>query len=71
MKSTIFSIAALAAVSTAAPVKRADGPSDGEILNYALTLEHLENTFYAQALAKYSVEDFKAANFSEETYTAS
>ncbi|KAB2109949.1 hypothetical protein AG0111_0g1182 [Alternaria gaisen] len=68
MKSTIFSIAALAAVSTAAPVKRADGPSDGEILNYALTLEHLENTFYAQALAKYSVEDFKAANFSEETY---
>jgi hypothetical protein len=68
MKSTIFSIAALAAVSTASPIKRADGPSDADILNYALTLEHLENTFYRDALAQYSVEDFKAANFSEEAY---
>jgi len=68
MKSTIAAIAALAAVSTASPIKRADGVTDGVILNYALTLEHLEDTFYREALAKFTVEDFKAANFSEEAY---
>ncbi|KAF1938002.1 hypothetical protein EJ02DRAFT_514832 [Clathrospora elynae] len=68
MKSTIFSVAALAALSSAAPVKRADAPTDGDILNYALTLEHLEDTFYRDALAKYTVDDFKSAGFDEAAY---
>lgn len=68
MKSTIMSVAALAALTSAAPVKRTDGPTDGDILNYALTLEHLEDNFYREALSKYSVADFTAAGFSEDTY---
>jgi hypothetical protein len=68
MKSTVFSIAALAALSSATPIKRATGPSDADILNYALTLEHLEDTFYRDALAKYTMEDFKAAGYTEDVY---
>ena len=36
---------------------RADTASDIRVLNYALTLEHLEATFYTQALQKFSRDD--------------
>lgn len=37
--------------------------TDVEVLNFALTLEHLENAFYAEGLGKLNAESFGAAGF--------
>jgi hypothetical protein len=42
---------------------RSTQPTDTQILQYALTLEHLEATFYRQGLNKFSQSDFQAAGF--------
>ncbi|KAJ7931754.1 ferritin-like domain-containing protein [Mycena leptocephala] len=59
---TTFATIALALGAAAVPhVKRADAIDDATVLNFALTLEHLENAFYSGALAKFSQHDFVKA----------
>ncbi|KAJ3162353.1 hypothetical protein HDU86_004833 [Geranomyces michiganensis] len=50
--------------ATASGAPTTPGPAtDLFVLNYALTLEHLESTFYKNALAKFSAADFQTAGF--------
>ncbi|KAF2210469.1 hypothetical protein CERZMDRAFT_17176, partial [Cercospora zeae-maydis SCOH1-5] len=59
--------ASFAALAAAAPLVQRQlatppaGVDDATILNYALTLEHLENVFYREAIQRFTAEDFKAA----------
>ncbi|KAL6788025.1 ferritin-like domain-containing protein [Trichoderma sp. SZMC 28012] len=68
-----FSQAAIAlfaaGIVTAAPaVEKRAAITDVDILNYALTLEHLEDTFYRQGLANFTQDDFAKAGYDATFY---
>ena len=58
--------AALAAKNASAQTQTPSNPamtSDVDVLNYALTLEHLEAAFYTQGLSRFQATDFSNAMF--------
>lgn len=60
---TLLAVAALPELCVAVPAKRdSSTPTEIQILNFALTLEHLENAFYTQGLQKYTQQDFLDAD---------
>lgn len=66
---TLSIVALLASCAASHPLtRRAGGYNDVQILNYALTLEHLENTFYRQGLANFTRQSFLDAGFADPFY---
>ncbi|KAL1945697.1 hypothetical protein VTO73DRAFT_1699 [Trametes versicolor] len=54
---------AAASVALAAPTPAA--PTDTDVLQFALTLEHLESAFYAEGLSKFDAKAFSDAGFAD------
>lgn len=70
MRLTFLLSGLMAASTIAAPANIAKRDDiDADILQYALTLEHLENAFYKKTLSTWSVDDFTKANFSSDFYS--
>ncbi|KAI9889985.1 MAG: hypothetical protein M1814_004603 [Vezdaea aestivalis] len=71
--SLLLATGAIAAPSSAPPLtplsRRQTANIDPAILQYALTLEHLENVFYKNALSKWSQEEFVKAGFTPFFYS--
>ncbi|MCJ1329078.1 hypothetical protein MMC10_005755 [Thelotrema lepadinum] len=65
----LSSILALASTALAAPLApRQSGITDVDILQFALTLEHLENVFYKSVFQVFSLEEFMSAGYTESFF---
>ncbi|KAL3440504.1 ferritin-like domain-containing protein [Aspergillus insuetus] len=60
--------AAALGLANAGPVTKRAEITDADILNYALTLEHLEAAFYEEGLKNYTEEDFIKAGMKTPFY---
>jgi hypothetical protein len=63
----VLAASSIFASVSALPAKR-QAPTDADILQYALTLEHLENVFYKKALSDMPEQDWLDANFTSSFY---
>jgi len=62
---SLFALAAVPLLVSALPVKRTSSNADNILVfQFADVLNHLENEFYTQALAKFQESDFASAGFS-------
>ncbi|KNZ57742.1 hypothetical protein VP01_2084g3 [Puccinia sorghi] len=67
MRSSTIASAVFLAVPSIQAAAPAGNITDADILNFALTLEHLEAAFYSQGLAKYDAKAFSNAGFGDDT----
>lgn len=66
MKASTISSAALLVIPGLSAAPPAGNITDDVVLNFALTLEHLEAAFYSQGLSKYDAKAFTSAGFSDD-----
>ncbi|KZS87928.1 hypothetical protein SISNIDRAFT_446421 [Sistotremastrum niveocremeum HHB9708] len=63
MKFATLFASSLVVAASALPAKRDTAPTEIEVLQFALTLEHLEDNFYKTYLGQYDAKDFDDAGY--------